>query len=264
MSFSPCLCSRASLQHQLSHCEQCQSNCRCRTPTLLLATQLACAHTSDDFLLVFVKHLKTLTKAADVCSAACMWPDPDLPAFSMAPPPTVAQALLQYLALLLSALRQKLQEAKMIQSVALSALRRAERTRLKKQEQLATNLVAAALVKGLSRAPYQEVHGRPVPAGLPLHLKLTEPTVKDLVGEIVAVAPFGSACIGHIGWAMFLALPSCTDSCKVLWKACASINSVSMNSCTWDINLNEPPVLKGNPICLELRSKERPLCLGLC
>ena len=139
---------------------------------------------------------------ADVCSAARMRPEPALPAFSMAPPARVAQALLQYLALLLSALRQRLHEAKILQSVALSTVRRAERTVLERQQQLTTNWLAAAVDKELSHAPYQDMHGRTVPAGLPLQLKLTEPTVKDLVGEFVAVAPFGSACIRHIGWAM--------------------------------------------------------------
>ncbi|DBA88769.1 TPA: hypothetical protein ACH3X1_004186 [Trebouxia sp. C0004] len=116
--------------------------------------------------------------------AARMRPDPDSPAFSQAPPLRLAQALLQYLALLLSALRQRHQEARLIQSVALSASRRAERN-ADVQQQLTSELVAAAVAKELSRAPYREVRGRPVPAGLPLQLKLNEATVKDLVELVV-------------------------------------------------------------------------------
>ena len=196
----------------------------------MLALQLACAQTSSVTLLVFMKQLKALTKAADVCSAARMRPDPDLPAFSLAPPPRVARALLQYLALLMSALCQRHQEARVIQSVALSASKRRERTSQQDvQQQLTSKVVAAAIAKEISRASYHEEHGRPVPAGLPLQLKLNEANIKDLVGEFVAVAPSGSACIRHIGWTMVLALLSCTGSCKVLWSTCPSSNC--LNSC---------------------------------
>ncbi len=154
----------------------------------MLALQLACAQTSSVTLLVFMKQLKALTKAAIVCSAARMRPDPDLPAFSMEAPLRVAQALLQYLALLISALRQRHQEARMIQSVALSASKRRERSPQQDvQQQLTSKVVAAAIAKEISRASYHEEHGRPVPAGLPLQLKLNEANIKDLVGESVAV-----------------------------------------------------------------------------
>ncbi len=54
------------------------------------------------------------------------------------------------------------------------------------QQQL-TSKVAAAIAKEISHASYHEERGRPVPAGLPLHLKLNEANLKDLVGESVAV-----------------------------------------------------------------------------
>lgn len=71
----------------------------------------------------------------------------------------------------------------MIQSIALSAPKRRERTPQQQdvQQQLTSN-VAAAITKELSRASYHEERGRPVPAGLPLHLKLNEANPKDLVG----------------------------------------------------------------------------------
>ena len=84
------------------------------------ATQLACAQTSDVTLLVFMQRPKTLTTLPDVGSAARMRPDPALPVFSMELPARVAQALLQYLVLLISALRRRHQEIMMILSVALS------------------------------------------------------------------------------------------------------------------------------------------------
>ena len=182
----------------------------------MLALQLACAQTSSVTLLVFMKQLKALTKAAIVCSAARMRPDPDLPAFSMEAPLRVAQALMQYLALLISALRQRHQEARMIQSVALSASKRRERSPQQDvQQQLTSKVVAAAIAQEVSCASHHEERGRPVPARLPLQLKLNEVNIKNLVGEFVAVAFSGIACIRHIGWAMVLALLSCTSSCKV-------------------------------------------------
>jgi len=138
-----------------------------------------------------------------------MRPDPKLPAFSMEAPLRVAQALLQSLAVLMSALRQRHEQARLIQSVALSASKKRERNPQQNvQQQLTSKVMAAAVTKGISRASYREERGRPVPAGLPLHLKLTEAAVKDLVGEFVAVAPSGSACIRHVGWAMVVALLS--------------------------------------------------------
>ena len=76
----------------------------------------------------------------------------------------------------------------MIQSVALSASKRRERTPQQQdvQQQL-TSKVAAAIAKEMSHASYYEERGRPVPAGLPLHLKLNEANLKDIVGESVAV-----------------------------------------------------------------------------
>ncbi len=153
----------------------------------MLALQLACAQTSDVTLLVFTKQLKALTTVPDVCSAARMRPDPDLPAFSMESPARVAQALMQYLALLISTLRQRHQEIRMIHSVALSASRRERNPQQEFQQQLNSKVVAAAVAKEVSRASYHEMRGRPVPAKLPLHFKLIEANIKDFVGEAVAV-----------------------------------------------------------------------------
>ncbi len=114
-----------------------------------------------------------------------MRPDPDLPAFSMEPPAKVAQALLQYLALLISTLCKRHQEVRTIQSVALS---RRERTPQQKfQQQLNSELVAAIVANEVSRASYHEKRGRPVPAKLPLQFKMIEPNIKEFVGKSVAV-----------------------------------------------------------------------------
>ena len=147
----------------------------------MLALQLACAQISDVTLLVFMKQLKALTNAADVCFAARMRPDPDLPAFSMDAPHRVAQALMQYLALLISALRQRREEVKMIQSFA------SKRRQLDGQQRLTSKVVESAIAKETFCAPYHEECGRPVPAGLPLCLKLDEANIKEFVGEAIAV-----------------------------------------------------------------------------
>ncbi len=155
----------------------------------MLALLLACSHISVVTLLVFMKQLNALTKAADLLSAAHMRPDPDLPAFSMETPLRVAQALMQHLALLLSALRQLLQEFRCIQSAAFAASIGSERPpQLDVQQQLTSAVVAAAHAKEISRPSYYEERGRPVPAKLPLHFKLIEANIKEFVGEPCAVA----------------------------------------------------------------------------
>ena len=211
----------------------------------MLALQLACAQTSDVTLLVFMKQLKALTALPDVCSAARMRPDPDLPAFSMAPPARVAQALLQYLALLLSALCQRHLESRMIQSFALSASRRAERTAQQGvQQKLTSTLVAAAVAKELSHAPYREMHGRPVPAGLPLQLKLNEATVKDFVGEFVAVISIWT-CV-HQTCRLGNGFEACEE---------ASLLHMLLQNCVEHMRL---------PKLFELMLKEKSMCPGLC
>ena len=107
----------------------------------------------------------------------------------MEPPLRVAQALMQHLALLLSALRQILQEFRFIQSAAFAASIGHERPRQQElQQQLTAAVLAAAHAKGVSRASYYEECGRPVPAKLPLHFKLIEANIKEFVGEPCAVA----------------------------------------------------------------------------
>ena len=161
--------------------QQCRNTFRRRQPKLLLATQLACAQTSDVTLLVFMKQLKALTKIAVACCAARMRPDPHLPAFSMAPPARVARALLQYLALLITTLCQKHQEIRTIKSVALSRRERTPQHKL--QQQFHSEVVAAVEAHEVSRASYHEERGRPVPAKLPLRFKLIEANIKEFVGE---------------------------------------------------------------------------------
>ncbi len=98
-----------------------------------------------------MKQLKALTKAADVCCAAGMRPDPALPAFSMEPPLRVAQALLQSLAVLLPFL-------------------------------LTCPPPTHAAFKEHSVA-FRTDKGRPVPARLSLQQKLDQASVKRLIGE---------------------------------------------------------------------------------
>ncbi|KAL0054762.1 hypothetical protein WJX82_002004 [Trebouxia sp. C0006] len=130
--------------------------------------------------------------------AARLRPDPDLHAFSMEPPLRVAQALMQYLAVLLSALRQRQEEARMIQSVALSASKRRERTPQQDvQQQLTSKVVAAAIAQEVSCASYHEERGRPVPARLPLQLKLNEVNIKNLVELVV---PCLTRMWRQLGW----------------------------------------------------------------
>jgi hypothetical protein len=103
----------------------------------------------------------------------------------MEPPAKVAQALLQYLVLLISTLCKRHQEVRTIQSVALS---RRERTPQQKfQQQLNSKLVAAIVANEVSCASYHEKRGRPVPAKLPLQFKMIEPNIKEFVGKSVAV-----------------------------------------------------------------------------
>ncbi len=129
----------------------------------------------------------------------------------------------------------------MIQSVALSASRRAERTAQQDvQQQLTSKLVAAAVAKELSRAPYREMHGRPVPAGLPLQLKLNEATVKDLVGEFVAV----------------ISVWTCVHQTRRLGNGFkASLLQMLLQGFVEHMRL---------PKLFELMLKEKSMCPGLC
>ena len=47
--------------------------------------------------------------------------------------------------------------------------------------------MAAAVAQELSHASYHEMHGRPVPAKLPLHFKLILADIKEFVGESATV-----------------------------------------------------------------------------
>ncbi len=151
---------------------------------LMLVLHLACAQISSVTLLiciysllVFMKQVKALTKAADVCSAARMRPDPKLPAFSMEPPLRVAQALLQSLAVLLPFLLTCLPPTphppKTVQSADLNTDKTAKQTVLQHLASSSPDLPAA----------FRMDKGRPVPARLSLQQKLDQSSVKRLIGE---------------------------------------------------------------------------------
>lgn len=137
----------------------------------------------------------------------------------MEAPLRVAQAFMQHLVLLLSALRQRFQEFRLIQSVVLPASKRHEKTQ-DVQQQLTSQVVAAAIAKEISRASYYEERGRPVPAKLPLRLNMNEANITDLVGESVAAISIWK-CV-HQSCRVGNKKP--LSSCKVLWNICASPN----------------------------------------
>ena len=201
----------------------------------MFALRLICCQIPDVTLLVSTRQMKVLTPLPDVYPAACMRPDPDLPSFSMAPPPRVAQAILQYLASLLSALCQRHQEARMVQSVALSASRRQRTPQQEMQQQLTSKMVAVdALAQETSHASYHEVRGRLVPAGLPLLVKLNEAGIKDLAGASVTVIS--------------------------TWKCTHQTSRVGNGS----LSLTRVFETYRLPNLFELLLQEKSVCLGLC
>lgn len=72
VSFAACLCTVSPLQHRFSHCKQSQSNFRCSTTKTDACSAAGLRLTSNLTLLVSMKQLQALIKAADVCYAARM------------------------------------------------------------------------------------------------------------------------------------------------------------------------------------------------
>ncbi len=146
-----------------------------------------------------MKELKALTKAADVSCAACMRPDPKLPAFSMGPPLRVAQALLQSLAVLLPFLLTCPpppipRPPKTVQSADLDTDRIPKKQTI--LQQIASNspdLPAAFKQYGVA---FRKDQGRPAPAGLSLQQTLDQASVKRLIGEYGEISPkaFAASC----------------------------------------------------------------------
>ena len=150
----------------------------------MFVLQLACGQISNVTLLVFMKQLRTLTTLPDVCSAARMRPDPDLPAFSMETPLRVAQALLQALAVLLPFLLTcpppTPSPPKPVQSPDLDVDRPAKQPTI--LEQIIANSPSLPDAYKHHVGSHKNT-GRPLPAGLPLQQKFDQASVQRLIGE---------------------------------------------------------------------------------
>ena len=113
-----------------------------------------------------------------------MRPDPDLPAFSMDLPLRIGHALLLTLGLLLPLLLKTHRQSNTPQTAGLArdADRTAQRQMLQHKMDSNSQRVPAAF-KEQYGAPRRNNSGRPVPAGLPLQLKLSQASIRDLIGE---------------------------------------------------------------------------------
>ncbi|KAA6418421.1 MAG: hypothetical protein FRX49_11581 [Trebouxia sp. A1-2] len=115
-----------------------------------------------------------------------MRPDPDLPAFSMDLPLRIGHALLLTLGLLLPLLLKTHRQSNTPQTAGLArdADRTAQRQMLQHKMDSNSQRVPAAF-KEQYGAPRRNNSGRPVPAGLPLQLKLSQASIRDLIELLV-------------------------------------------------------------------------------